>query len=294
MSSVTFVDRKTGETIVENPPGEGLLNFMYGNNPLGALSLHLLIKRKLVSAIGGRYMDSHRSAGRIDAFIEQHKLSLEDYMVPEGGYQTFNDFFYRKLKKESRPIGEGLVSPADGKIIVFDPIDTHQNFFVKGSEFNLRNFLQNDQLAKQFEGGGMAIIRLAPVDYHRFHFSAAGTIGPSTDIDGHYFSVSPIALKQNLRIFCQNKRAYSILKSEKFGDLLFCEVGATMVGSIIQTYSNNSKVEKGAEKGYFAFGGSTTVLLTQKNRVQFSADLLENSKKGLETAIKMGETIGFV
>lgn len=65
-----------------------------------------------------------------------------------------------------------------------------------------------------------------------------------------------------------------------------------MVGSILQTYSENSRVQKGDEKGYFAFGGSTTVLLCEKGHVQFSEDLLSNTQKGLETAIKMGETIG--
>ena len=292
MNTVTFVDRITGETIEENPPGEALLKFMYGNNPLGTLTLQLAVKRKLVSSLGGWYMNTKRSASRIALFVEQHKMSLDDYRVPSGGFQTFNDFFYRKLKKDSRPIGEGLISPADGKILVFDPIQQQQKFFIKGASFNLEQFLQDKGLAQKYAGGSMAIIRLAPVDYHRFHFSAAGTIGPSKLIKGHYFSVSPLALQQSLSIFCQNKRAYSILKTDHFGDLLFCEVGATMVGSIVQTYQENSRVNSGQEKGYFAFGGSTTVLLSEKGRIQYSADLLKNTQEGLETAIKMGETIG--
>lgn len=292
MNTVTFVDRTTGKTIEENPPGEALMKFMYGKNPLGALSLHLLIKRKFISSAGGWYMNTKRSAARVVPFVKQHKMSMDDYIVPPNGFDSFNDFFYRKLKKNSRPIGAGLVSPADGKILVFDPIQQQQSFFVKGSSFNLQAFLGDKQLAQKYEGGSMAIIRLAPVDYHRFHFSAAGTIGASKLIKGHYYSVSPIALQQNLKIFCQNKRAYSILKTDNFGDLLFCEVGATMVGSILQTYTENSRVQKGDEKGYFAFGGSTTVLLCEKGHVQFSEDLLSNTQKGLETAIKMGETIG--
>ena len=236
MSEVTFADRKTGELIKENPPGASFLKFMYGNNPLGKLSLHLLIKRKIVSAIGGWYMNTKRSAKKIDPFVEKHQMELSDYVVPDDGFSTFNDFFYRKIKPESRPIENGLVSPADGKILVFDNVDDNKEFFVKGAAFNLSSFLNDAELAKKYAGGGMAIIRLAPVDYHRFHFSAKGIISKSKLIDGHYYSVSPIALKQSLEIFCHNKREYSVLKTNDYGDVLFCEVGATMVGGIIQTY----------------------------------------------------------
>lgn len=292
MSTISYIDRATGKTIEENPPGEGFLKFLYGANPLGKASLHILMKRKLVSSLGGWYLDTKHSAKRVEQFAANNNIDLSDYIVPEGGFKSFNDFFYRKVKPEARPIGEGLVSPADGKIVVFDSIEDHKSFFVKGSNFTLASFLQDDRLAEKYKGGGMVIVRLAPIDYHRFHFSASGIISPTKLINGHYYSVSPLALRQSLEIFCQNKRAYSVLSTSEYGDLLFCDVGATMVGSIIQTYKINSHVQKGAEKGYFAFGGSTTVLLTEKGKVQFSEDLIQNTKNGVETAIKMGETIG--
>ena len=292
MSNITYIDRKTGQLITEKPPGESFLKFIYGSNPLGKMSLHLLMKRKLVSSLGGWYMNRERSAGAVLDFVEKHQIDLEEYIVPEGGFKTFNEFFYRKIKPSTRPLGADLVAPAEGKLLVFETVEKSRDFFIKGIEFNLDSFLSDKELSDKYEGGGMAIIRLAPVDYHRFHFPAKGIIGVSKKIDGHYYSVSPLALKQSLDIFCQNKREYSILQTQEYGDLLFCEVGATMVGTIIQTYKENSEVEKGAEKGCFAFGGSTTVLLTEKGKVQFSEDLIANTKKGMETAIKIGETIG--
>lgn len=292
MSTVSYIDRATGKTIEENPPGEGFLKFLYGNNPLGKASLHILMKRKLVSSLGGWYLDTKRSAKRVESFAANNNIDLSDYMVPEGGFKSFNDFFYRKVKPEARPIGEGIVSPADGKIVVFDSIEDHKSFFVKGSKFTLDSFLQDERLAEKYKGGAMVIVRLAPIDYHRFHFSASGVISPTKLINGHYYSVSPLALRQSLEIFCQNKRAYSVLSTTDYGDLLFCDVGATMVGSILQTYKPNSQVQKGQEKGYFAFGGSTTVLLIEKGKVRFSEDLIRNTQNGVETAIKMGETIG--
>ena len=236
MSNITFIDRETGNLIEEKPPGESFLKFIYGNNPLGKFSLHFMLKRKLASSLFGWYMGLQRSAGSIQHFVEKHNISLEEYVIPEGGFKTFNDFFYRKIKLSARPIGQGLVAPADGKLLVFESIEKTRSFFIKGNKFNLDDFLMNKELANKYDGGSMVIIRLAPVDYHRFHFPADGIIGTSTKIDGHYYSVSPLALKQSLEIFCQNKREYSILQTHEYGDLLFCEVGATMVGSILQTY----------------------------------------------------------
>lgn len=136
------------------------------------------------------------------------------------------------------------------------------------------------------------IIRLAPIDYHRFHFPVDGEISESKLIDGVYYSVSTHAIKKNFRILCENKREYSILKTEKFGDIAMFEVGATMVGGIKQSYKSNSYVKKGEEKGYFYFGGSTCVLVFERGKVKIDEDLLENTKKGIETKVYMGEKIG--
>ena len=135
------------------------------------------------------------------------------------------------------------------------------------------------------------IIRLAPVDYHRFHFPVSGNISVNKKIDGDYYSVNPFALRKKAEIFCLNKREYSILSNPLFGDVVIAEVGATMVGSIIQTFKG-SYVNKGMEKGYFKFGGSTVVLLFEKSKIHIDKDLLTNTANGYETTVKMGERIG--
>ena len=146
-------------------------------------------------------------------------------------------------------------------------------------------------MATKYDGGAMAIIRLAPVDYHRYHFPVSGIASKNTKIKGAYYSVSPLALRQRMRIFCENKREYSIVDSHNYGQVLICDVGATLTGSIIQTYEANSTVQKGDEKGYFAFGGSTLIILFEQGKIQFDQDLIENTKGGCETTIKMGEQI---
>lgn len=290
MDPIVFINRKTKSKIEEKTPGAGFLNFLY-SHPFGKLSLNLLFKRKLVSAVGGWYMNSKKSAVRVNKFIADHNMDMSAYLVPEKGFKTFNEFFYRKIAPESRPIGKDFVCPADGKVLAFENIEASQQFFVKGGLFNLKSFLESNELAQKYEGGGMVIIRLAPTDYHRYHFPCEGLAGESIPVKGHYLSVSPLALKKSLDIFLKNKREYMILESGSYGDVLICDVGATMVGTIIQTYTSGSKIKKGQEKGYFAFGGSTLVVLTEKDKVSFSKDLLENSQKGWETEVKMGETI---
>ncbi|MFT6128134.1 MAG: phosphatidylserine decarboxylase, partial [Flavobacteriaceae bacterium] len=76
------------------------------------------------------------------------------------------------------------------------------------------------------------------------------------------------------------------------GDILLSPVGATMVGTILSTFQPNSNIEKGDEMGYFAFGGSTVVMLVDKQQFKIDTDILDNTKNKRETAVVMGEKIG--
>jgi len=213
--------------------------------------------------------------------------------VQKQEFNSFNDFFTRKLKNNARPVDTDstiTVSPADGKLLAYADI-SNSDFIIKGYRFDVLSFLNNADLAQNYLDGILVIIRLAPPDYHRFHFSISGSVSPITQIDGDYYSVNPLALRKMTEIFCLNKREFTIVTNPLFGDVVMAEVGATMVGSIVQTYTGNF-VNKGEEKGYFKFGGSTVVLLFEKNKIRIDADLLINTLKGYETAIKVGERIG--
>lgn len=290
MEEIKYIDRKTENVLTEDVPGEGMLNWLY-TKPCGKLSLHALFKRKWFSALGGWYMDRKFSKNRVEKFIDQYNIDMSEYLVSDSkAFKNFNDFFVRKIKDDKRPIGDKIVSPADGKILAFESISDVNKFFVKGSEFTLNSYLQDEDLANNFEEGSMVIIRLAPVDYHRYHFPIDGLTSETVNIKGHYFSVSPLALRKSLEIFLQNKRTYCIVANPTYGNVLISEVGATMVGSILQTYKPG-EIKKGEEKGYFKFGGSTLVLLFEKGKVKIDQDLIENTKNGFETRILMGENI---
>lgn len=291
MEPIVYINRKTGEKQIENVPGGSMMQYLY-TRPFGKLSVNTLFKRKYVSAFGGRLMNWSYSKRKIDPFIQEHQIDINEFHVPEGGFKHFNDFFYRKIKPQDRPIEKGVVSPADGKILVFPNVNHSKEFYVKGQVFNLSTFLNNAELAKKYEGGSLMVIRLAPPDYHRYHFPTDGIPGENIKIKGDYFSVSPIALQKSIQIFLANKREYCVVDSPKNGKYIYCDVGATMTGGIIQTYTPGQPVKKGDEKGYFAFGGSTLILIFEPNAIEFDTDLIENTKNGFETYVKMGERIG--
>jgi phosphatidylserine decarboxylase len=287
---IQYFERESGQLKTEKVAGEKWLVWLY-YNPIGEATLWALAKRKLVSSIYGNMMDRTSSAKKIHPFIEDFDIDMS--VAQKQEFNNFNDFFTRKLKDDARPIDTSstlVVSPADGKILAYADI-SNTDFIIKGYRFNVSSFLDNPELAQKYHDGALLIIRLAPADYHRFHFPVSGNISQNKKIDGDYYSVNPFALRKKAEIFCLNKREYTILSNPLFGDVVMAEVGATMVGSIIQTFKGSS-VNKGEEKGYFKFGGSTVVMLFEKSKIHIDEDLLINTAKGYETTVKMGERIG--
>jgi phosphatidylserine decarboxylase len=290
---VTFVDRRTGQTVTEPVMAEAFLRWMYGH-PLGR-PVTALLRQPLVSRSMGRWQDRRTSVATIRRFAAEAGIDLDEARDPIESYRTLNAFFARQLKPAARPIDrhpDHLISLGDGKLLVFPTI--HQGSFipVKGADVRIGHLLGNHGLAARYEGGSALILRLAPGDYHRFHFVEAGIPSPSIDHGRRYDTVSPIGLASGRPILTENRRAVSTLQTERFGCLATIEVGAMMVGSIVQTYTAGLPVQRGQEKGYFQFGGSTVIQLFEPGCLQFDDDLLEMSAQSVEVRVRMGERIG--
>ncbi|HQF38941.1 MAG TPA: phosphatidylserine decarboxylase [Opitutaceae bacterium] len=293
--TVEFFHRKRRAMVEEKIPGEFWLRWLYSSSLSGRLALHGLVKRAFFSWLYGRKMDKPRSVHRVLPFIVEHDLDVDEFAKQAMAYKTFNEFFARKLKASARPIDPDPASailPADGRHLVFPDVDAADGFYVKGDRFELGELIGGELVAKQFIGGAMLISRLAPVDYHRFHFPCAGTPGRASEIKGPLFSVNPIALRRSVRYLVQNKRMVTLHETERFGLVALIEVGATMVGGIRQSFIPGTKVKKGDEKGLFKFGGSCVITLFQRDRIVFDADLREQSLNHIETYAKMGERFG--
>ena len=289
---IKFINRSTGKTELETPPAEGLLKFLY-DNPFGKKTVLPLAKRKFFSATIGKKMNKPKSVKKIAEFVRTMKIDMSESQKKINEFTSFNDFFYRKLKPQSRSIGQGFVSPGDGRLLAFESVADVNTFFIKGREFTLPEFVGDQNVAEKHKNDSMFILRLAPNDYHRFHFPYQGTPAETIKIKGDYFSVSPYALVGNFtKVFCENKREICKLSTADKGEVLLIPVGATLVGTIIETYTPKSEIRSGDEMGYFAFGGSTIVVFIDKNKILIDKDLLINTKNKLETLVKMGERIG--
>lgn len=294
MEPIRYFNRHTNALETEQVYGEGFLRWSYGN-PLGAISLDAFVKRPFFSAWYGRRMSTPASAARVSPFISKYTLDPADFADAADSYGSFNEFFYRKLKPAARPVDpdeSSVVFPADGRHLGFQRASEIEHVFVKGQKFDLPAMLGDRELAARYADGALVLSRLCPVDYHRFHFPAAGIPGETRVIDGPLFSVSPLALRQRLAYLWTNKRAITELVTERFGRVLLLEIGATCVGTIRQTFTPGQAVAKGAEKGYFAFGGSSTLTLFEPGVIRLEEDLLENSAKQIELYARIGSRMG--
>ncbi len=291
---IRFYNRYTRQHETESIYGEPWLRFIY-ENPFGGFFLWALVKRSLFSTYYGWKMSLKSSAGKVLPFIVKYDLNVDEFVKSAFLFKTFNEFFYRALKKESRPIDpdeNAVVFPADGRHLAFENIDTADGFYAKGSKFTLTELLKDKTLAEKFAGGTMVISRLCPVDYHRFHFPLAGQPAEPVKIKGPLFSVSPIALRRHVEYLVQNKRVKTIVETPRAGTIVCLEIGATNVGTITQTFVSGRPVEKGEEKGLFKFGGSCVITLFQRGRVKLADDLVRESREHTETYARMGDRLG--
>lgn len=286
---ITVVDRQSGQTFEETVLGERWIRWAYQDKG-SALLERLLFRSPLLSRLMGLYYDSPLSKGKIDRVIAELGIDRSEFAEP-ARYASFNDFFIRRLKPEARPYSHDpktLVSPADGRVLVFPRLDEGSFAPVKGHPFSVKKMLPPH--AERFAHGALAIVRLCPSDYHRYHFPCAGSITRYEDIAGALHSVNPLALASGADVFGANKRSYTLIETEQAGTLCYMEVGAFGVGSIVNT-KREGRVEKMEEKGYFKFGGSTVVLIFEPGRIKFCDDLVANSQAGRETLVKVGQDL---
>jgi len=264
------------------------------------LSPFVRFQLKQQTANMGKHDDSPKSAKDIAGFVKTYSLSLDELAEPDiSKYKTFNEFFYRKLKDGARPIDSPddssvLTSSADCRLTTFESVSDATKFWIKGKNFNLKNLFKDDGLANDFDGGSLAIFRLAPQDYHRFHAPTDGKVESIKEIPGEYYTVNPMAIKENLDVLTDNKRVVTIISTSAFGKMALVSVGALMVASINFTGAKEvgNTLKKGDEVGYFAYGGSTVILVFQKDKVVWDQDLLDTSKQSLETLVRVGEHVG--
>lgn len=275
--------------LTERPNGQDrFLAALYGHG-WGRLLLKPLTAPAL-SRLAGRLLSTGASRVLIGPFVRKNGIDMTQFQP--GPYGSYNEFFARKIRPEVRPVDRDpahLIAPCDSKLTAL-PIGQDLRFTIKQTPYTVASLLKNDALAADYAGGTLLIFRLTVDDYHRYCYPVDGEKTENTKIPGVLHTVNPIA-NDYYPIYKENAREYSVLHTSAFGPVLMMEVGALLVGKIVNHHGAAS-VRRGQEKGYFQFGGSTVILLLRRDAVRLDADILENSEAGIETVVKYGEKIG--
>ncbi|MBL7714571.1 MAG: phosphatidylserine decarboxylase [Bdellovibrionales bacterium] len=292
MDQIQFWNRETQKLETERVYGDSAVKLVY-QNPVGRLLTDWVFAKKPISQLYG-WMQAHpMSAKKVEPFIKRFGIPMEDF---EGApFKSFNDFFVRKYKPGKRPFctqpGD-FSAPAEARYFAFDRLSRDSKLAVKGIELTPQGLLGSAKKAEPFEGGPGLLARLCPVDYHRYHYPDDGKTIDAYTIPGRFHSVNPIALEVQSDILVSNERRVAILETKNFGKVAYVEVGALFVGRIIQTHDESQSFSRGQEKGMFLFGASTVIILGEPGRWIPDADLLEQTKQGRESYVKIGTRVG--
>ena len=267
---------------------EKTLQLLYGT-VWGRMLLKPLT-RPALSVLAGKLLSTGCSCVLIKPFIRKNRIDMQIFEPVK--YKSYNEFFARKILPGMRPVDTEpahLISPCDSKLTVL-PVTENLRFCLKQTEYTVASLLKEEGLAAEFQDGYVLIFRLTVDDYHRYCYPDSGSKEENVRIPGKLHTVNPIA-NDYFPVYKENSREYCILNSDHFGKMVMMEVGALLVGKIVN-HHQKAQVERGQEKGYFQFGGSTVVLLVKKDTVCMDADLCRNSAEGIETVVKFGEKIG--
>lgn len=280
-------DRK-GNLIPDDGKQGKLLKALY-ETAAGRQVLKILVQ-PVVSKAGSRFLDSRFSTCCISPFIEKSDIVMDEY--EEEDYESYNQFFTRRIKEGKRSFAkepELLCAPCDSRLSVY-PIEKDGTFTVKNTVYTMESLVRSESLAERYMGGSLCVFRLTVSDYHHYCYVDEGIKTKNYRIPGVFHTVNPLA-NEKYPIYTENTREFSILKSKNFGNVLMMEVGAMLVGKIVN-HHEKSAVYRGMEKGFFEFGGSTVILAFQKDKVTLEEDIMTNMQEGFETIVKMGEVIG--
>ncbi|MDO4621136.1 MAG: phosphatidylserine decarboxylase [Lachnospiraceae bacterium] len=235
-----------------------------------------------------RFLWSPLSRFVIKGYARKHGIPLTDEQRKQ--FRSFRDFFARKDSSLTVDQTPGhLISPCDGWLSAYK-IQKDSTFAIKNSTYRISDFLQDEELAKTYEDGSCLIFRLCASDYHHYCYIDHGYQGNVHEIPGVLHSVQPIVCEK-LPVFVLNKRAWTLLTTEHFGPVVQTEIGAFVVGGIVNP-KTSGRFTKGEEKGHFELAGSTIILLFQKGKMQLRSDLIEQLRKSEEVRVRYGSYIG--
>lgn len=278
-------DRTARTWYKEKQFGGALLKLLYSKafKPLRPLFL-----RSGFSDLASEILERSYDRTKIDKLMATHGI---DPNLFEGyPYENFRDFFERRYKKDAfvDALPTDVLSPSDGRVVTY-PITEGLKVLVKGVSYSIKDLLGESEAANLFRGGQLFIIRLALADCHRFNYTESGPLNgkPVRRIPGLLHTVS--AYSEREPVLRENERRFSLIESSH-GLVAVMEIGALLVGRI--HYHQTKSAVRSAERGWFELGGSTIVLLYQKDMIIADPDIIRETSAGNEVKVRLGERIG--
>jgi phosphatidylserine decarboxylase len=239
------------------------------------------------------YQNTRWSARQIEPFIRQHQIDMAEFKPVI--YRSFAEFFDREFRPGVRPFVRSIdqmAAFAEARYFGWERLEAAQQFPVKGHSLSADRILGNADRARPFIGGPVILARLSPMDYHHVHYPVDGSTLEHDHLGHRLWTVNWHALVNQDDILFRNERMINILQTPDFGRLALVEVGALSVGRIAQIHPFDRPFRRGEEKSVFKFGGSAILVFGEPAIWRPSDDLLEHTKGGIETLVRLGEPIG--
>lgn len=275
--------RDTGCVAEPEEYQKGVVTFLYETIP-GRFLLGLAVSCWF-SSFYGAYYRSPLSRRSIRPFVQKHGIPMGEEELES--YRSFREFFTRKKEVTAQTKDpKALLAVADSKMRYY-PITEDLRLTIKNSVYDLADILEDEALAESYRGGTCLVFRLGMEDYHRYHYLDDGCLVLSKKIPGVLHTVR--SLSEKYRVFARNSRKVSVLRTAHFGQVVQVEVGALLVGRIQDRGARD--FVRMEEKGYFDFGGSTILVLLNKE-VCFDEDIVKMNDAGVEIQVFAGERIG--
>lgn len=254
----------------------------------------------------GKYMDTSSKAADkvIKQWMEDPSTHIDEFIIPQGGFKTFNQFFIRTLKPGVRPIADPtddsvLVSPADALVNMIDnQLTLEKKLHIKHNLYlNVKQLLDNSKYAAHFENGTAVSCILMPNIYHHYHAPITGQVVESNEnVQGQYFGIEDfpgffhggdVGYEAPYNYFEHFRRGYLVIKTKKYGYVGMVPVGLNTISSVvfkepykhIQPGANPVPIYKGEEVGFFQYGGSLVILLFEPG-VYSSVRILMGARMG--------------
>ena len=297
-----YIERETNRVETERLYWDGVIRFLYGSLRENAPAVFRAVTGSRMSGILGFLNYELFLGGRLTGnggFLRSCGIDLRECLDHPAALDTPRKIFERKIRYwECRPMPadpRAVVSPADSKVLL-GSLSESSGLCVKGKFFDYEELLGagKGEWLEAFRDGDFIVCRLTPEKYHYNHTPVAGTVRDIYEIDGAYHSCNPGAVIALVTPYSKNKRVVTVIDTDvpggtQAGLVAMIEVAALMIGGITQCYSESCYkspspvrpgmfLRKGRPKSLYMPGSSTDIVLFQRDRVEFSDDLVRNRR----------------